>query len=67
MFGIDWDGPLPSDVDSDEVSVPSITVGLSPTDMDELIHTINPLDECDDYGINLYMQCVLFVSNKLQY
>ena len=69
LYGVDWDGPLPIDVDTDsiheQITVPESTVPLSSTDMDELVSTIDPLTECDDYGIGLYEQCIQFVISKI--
>lgn len=38
---------------------------LSQLDFMELNELINPLDPCQDYGIQLYTECVDFVSAKI--
>ena len=46
-YGIDWSGP--SGVDHDSVIIPNTTSPLSPTQLDLLRRTINPMKECSDY------------------
>ena len=57
---MDWDGPLVSDDDS-AVVVPTTNSPLS-DDMEALTSQVNPLAFSDDLGIDLYVQCVHFVS-----
>ena len=43
-YGVDWDGPIPGEVDMDvEAVVPETNSPISQEDYDELFHTINPL------------------------
>lgn len=60
-YGVDWDGPLSSD-DERAVTVPTMGTPLSTENMEELISQINPLAYSDDFGVDLYVQTVHFVS-----
>ena len=48
-YGIGWNGP--TGVDHETVAVPDTENPLSPAQLDLLRHTINPMEECDQYGI----------------
>lgn len=60
-YGIDWDGPVTPDKDTDRVHVPRITPCLSEQQVTELSHAVNPLEECEDLGISLYILTRTFV------
>ena len=62
-FGVDWDGPLPEvgDDDSGVVVDPPQSL-LSQQELMELADYVNPTEPCQDYGLNLYMDCLDFVS-----
>lgn len=63
-FGIDWDGPLPSDLNSAvEVNPPDMP--LSYESYEELCSTVFPLEECDDFGMDIYLRVVDFVVNHI--
>lgn len=47
--------------DDTDVTVPNIDIPLSQSSWDTLIAIINPLQECDDGGIQLYINCVQLV------
>ena len=66
-YGIDWEGPLPEEVESqEEVHVPDITCPLpSPADLAEL-SAIDPLRDSDNYGIDIFMETKHFVYSKTQ-
>ena len=51
-YGVDWDGPIPGEVDMDveAVVVPETNSPISQEDYDELFRTINPLRESNFYG-----------------
>ena len=52
-FGVDWTAPAP-DYDSDEgVHVPDTLITSV-----RLMHNIDPLAPCDDYGISFYLQAL---------
>ena len=63
-FGIDWDGPIPQVDDNDSsVVVDPPRSPLSQQELMELTEFINPTEPCQDYGLNLYMDCLDFVSH----
>ena len=66
MYGIDWDGPLPDDIlTNDIVEVPSVLNPLSDEHYGDLCSEIYPLAASNDYGIDLYQTCLNFVYYKL--
>lgn len=67
MFGVDWNGPLPSDSDDtgDAVEVPETFCPLSAADQHELLHTISPSAPSNNYGIDLYLATLSFVQEKV--
>ena len=62
-YGIDWNGP--TGVDHETVAVPDTENPLSPAQLDLLRHTINPMEECDQYGISLYLATRAFVASYI--
>lgn len=66
QIGIDWDGPLPpTDCSETTVYVDPPEQPLTTSDYQELCATINPLDPSSEYGLELYVETVDFVINKL--
>ena len=64
-MGIDWNGPLSADSCDNIVHVDSPRTPLNNTNYQELLATINPLESCNDYGIQLYCETVDFILTKL--
>eukprot|EP00794_Sanderia_malayensis_P014418 gene14418-15925_t len=72
LYGIDWEGPLPSkrysqvDLSDDAVVVPVLNYewdNLTPY----LVEEIHPLDESGDpYGIDVYLHTRSFVRSQIQ-
>jgi len=54
---VDWDGPLPSDWEGDLniVVVDPPPIPLSHQDYVELTTLIDPLEQCEDYGMHFYL------------
>ena len=68
MYGIDWDGPLPDDIlTNDIIEVPSIFNPLTDEQYGELCSEIYPLATSCDYGIDLFQTCLSYVSDKLSH
>ena len=66
-FGIDWDGPVAEQSELDQsVDVPELRNAISFQREQELRQLINPLEESDCYGLNIYMQTVRFVVGSLE-
>ena len=56
LFGVDWDGPVPADVSNQvEVDPPNYTISQGRY---EHLQTIDPLEESNSYGIDLYLQAL---------
>ena len=62
-YGIDPDGPLPDDDDSNTIVVPPI-LGIDNEQYEDLALAIDPMGLSDDYGIDIYLQCLDFVQNS---
>lgn len=70
MYGIDWDGPVPSETwgsltDSDDVVVPELSTAISESQLAQLQQNINPLGQTLNYGIDIYENTLEFVQNVL--
>jgi len=62
-YGIDPDGPLPDDDSSNAIVIPPIS-GIDGEQYEDLTLAIDPMCLSDDYGIDLYLQCLYFVQNS---
>ena len=59
-YGIDWNGPL--SVDNDNiVTVPDTECPLFPEQFSILQATIDPLQSCEDFGVQIYIETREFV------
>ena len=65
-YGVDWNGPLPTEPGGSVVDVVPPEVALDPTIFDELLDEIDPLTECGDYGVQLYVNCVSFMESRIK-
>ena len=61
--GIDGSDELGASIEEQAVTVPENQYTLSPSDMQRLQSTIDPLILSDNYAIELYEQCVLFLNS----
>ncbi len=66
IHGIDWNGPIPFTDEDNVVDIDPPPSFLCNQDYQELSQTINPLDRNSQYGIELYMESIQFVSNKIR-
>lgn len=68
MYGIDWEGPMADDHDmvAESITVPETTNPLTEEQSQELLANIDPLKQCDNYGINIYLETLEFVHTKLE-
>lgn len=62
-FGVDDDNPIPDDYEA--VDVPDIRVDLSAAALTRL-HQIDPLQQCSDYGVSLYLEAVDIIAQDMQ-
>lgn len=67
QLGIDWNGPIPFDEDLNTVDVDPPPQVLTEEDFQELSERVYPLDPTSQYGIELYIQSIEFVLNKLHH
>lgn len=63
-LGIDWSGLL-SFSDDNTVNVDPPEMPLSTHDYQELCIHVNPLEPSSEYGIELYIETVQFILNKM--
>ena len=65
LYGIDWNGPMPSTEDNNRVLVPCTECPLSDLACHELEQRIDPLTEDGNYGIETYQAVVDFVNHSV--
>lgn len=70
-YGIDWDGPLPSQAwdgqhedDCRTVEVPSTSFPLSQAVLDHLQKTIDPLRNTQYHGVDIYLEVVCILGQE---
>ena len=61
-YGIDEEGVGSLDTD-DGVVVPSVDFELTDDQFQELQHTVHPLSDSDDFGIDLYIRTLEFIES----
>lgn len=61
-YGIDEDGPVPSEDDNSVVQIPECSYVLRDSDFTLLQQTIDPLSYSEEYGIDLYEQTLHFLD-----
>lgn len=64
-LGIDWNGPISSS-DDPHVLVDPPHNPLSEEDYQQLCTSINPTEVTREHGVDLYLQCLSFVTEKLR-
>ena len=65
MFGIDEDGPIPSS--NQHVVVPRNSISLDDDQFAALHDTVDPLNDSNNYGIELYEQTKSFLNHILRH
>ena len=65
MYGVDDSISVDEDVD-ESITIPSIDIGLSVTDLLFLHTNIDPLDQCNDFGMQLYRDTAQLVFHLMQ-
>ena len=61
-FGISDDDPMPA-AESESVVVPEVQFSLQDTAFQQLKETIDPLQQSDSYGIDIYTSVKVFISS----
>ena len=64
-YGVDWNGPLPYTSEDNYVEVPETLCPLDELDMSELLQSIPPSTHSDCWGIDVYLNTLSFVKQKL--
>ncbi|CAB5216813.1 unnamed protein product [Rhizophagus irregularis] len=64
-YGIDWEGPAPTDEGIEQVNLNSVANILTNSQLFSLQNFINPLSEDGNFGINLYLRVLEFVNNNV--
>ena len=62
-YGTDEDGI--ANPDSEGVEIPPSEVQLTKEQVNELQQIVNPLTDCDDMGVDLYLQTLEFVQSVI--
>ena len=57
-YGIDFDEPVQNVLSDNDVIVPETTIALTNDQLQELEHSINPLSDDGNYGINHYLNTI---------
>ena len=68
-YGIDFDGPLPSDEfdgtlslnETEHVAVPQNEMSITSDTYHQLSRSINPLRDSEFYGVDIYLEVLQFV------
>ncbi|CAG2214990.1 unnamed protein product [Mytilus edulis] len=63
-YGIDWAGPVP-EINNDTVSVPRISCPINDANFAQLRREINPLEEPNGLGIDIFLRTLAFCSVRL--
>lgn len=48
---------------SEGVAVPSLSLDLNDEQMQRLREQVNALEDCEDYGVNLYQRTIIFLNS----
>ncbi|CAB4441421.1 unnamed protein product [Rhizophagus irregularis] len=64
-YGIDWEGPAPTDEGIEQVNLNSVANILTNSQLFSLQNFINPLSEDGNFGINLYLRVLEFINNNV--
>ena len=70
FYGIDWDGPLPSETwgsstHDGEIVIPQIDITISHDQFALLQENINPLGQTENFGIDIFENTLNFLQNLL--
>ena len=60
-YGIDWEGPTHSQ-EREQVEIPTTSSPLTVQQTAELTRAINPMEPCQDLGVELYLATMAFVN-----
>lgn len=66
FYGIDWNGPIPLDDDTDRIQVPDINCDVPLNIEEELASFMSALGKSENYGIDLYCSLFDFLNGYAQ-
>ena len=61
LYGVDWHGQICECEDVEHVEVPATTLSLTPQQLTELQSSIDPLEQCADFGVSVYVAARPFI------
>ena len=64
-YGVDEEGPLPLEVDCDDVVVPETIVPLVGRQLDTFQQVVDPLEQCNDLGVSTFVRAKQLLSQLL--
>lgn len=64
QYGIDWSEEITESQPENAVCIDDLTCPLTDEKFDQLKEFIDPLQEADGFGIELYIDACLFVANN---
>lgn len=69
MYGVDWNAidVLPDETQSNIVEVPETAQPMQQNGLVGLNRAINPLRESDFHGIDIYIETLQYIWNRVQY
>ena len=62
-YGIDYNAPIPSQNDENGIEVPECAYNINDADPTSLKLVIDPLQQSNEYGIDIYENTVRFLNN----
>ena len=62
-YGIDYNAPIPSQNDENGIEVPECAYNINDADLTSLKLVIDPLQQSNEYGIDIYENTVRFLNN----
>ena len=61
-YRVDEEGPLPLEMDCDDVVVPGTVVPLVRRQLDSFQQAVDPLEQCDDLGVSMFVRAKQLLS-----
>ena len=65
-YGIDWEGPVPTEVDDDNiVEIPETNFPLTPQQHAVLFESVDALRPSEYHGVDIYLDTLTFLTSSL--
>ena len=62
---IDWEGPVSNGISEDDINIPQIHIEHEAEVLQILLSHVDPLQNSDVFGIDIYLDAVVKVNNFL--